>query len=279
MANSFQQFSSESLAAGTRIACCIEYNGSDYCGWQAQPQLDVSTVQQQVEQALSAIACEPIRVHCAGRTDTGVHATSQIIHFDAPVVRSTKAWVLGANANLPFDVRVRWAVAVAPDFHARFTALSRRYRYLISNAAVRSALFGSKLTWQRRPLDAQIMQEEAQCLPGEQDFSAFRAACCQSVSPMRNVHEVKVTRRGELVIIDITANAFLHHMVRNLAGSLMAVGSGRRPAGWMAEILAGRDRTLAAETAPPNGLYLVHVAYPDEYALPTTPAGPLFLPD
>jgi tRNA pseudouridine38-40 synthase len=279
LANSFQQFSSEPLAAGTRVACCIEYNGTDYCGWQAQPQLDVLTVQQQLEQALSTIACEPIRVHCAGRTDTGVHATSQIIHFDAPVARSSKAWVLGANANLPFDVRVRWAVAVSPDFHARFTALSRRYRYLIDNAAVRSALFGSTLTWQRKPLDAEIMHAEAQCLPGEQDFSAFRAASCQSVSPMRNVQEVTVIRRGELLVIDITANAFLHHMVRNIAGSLMAVGSGRRPLGWMAEILEGRDRTLAADTAPPNGLYLVHVDYPDEHALPATPLGPLFLSD
>jgi tRNA pseudouridine38-40 synthase len=279
LANSFQQFSSESLAAGTRIACCIEYNGSAYCGWQAQPQHDVPTVQQQLEQALSIIACEPVRVHCAGRTDTGVHATAQIVHFDAPVARSSKAWVLGANANLPFDVRVRWAVAVAPDFHARFTALSRRYRYLIDNAAVRSALFSNKLTWQRRPLDAGEMHAEAQCLPGEQDFSAFRAASCQSVSPMRNIHQVKVSRRGELVLIDITANAFLHHMVRNIAGSLMAAGSGRRPRGWMAEILAGKDRTLAGDTAPADGLYLVHVAYPDEYALPSVPLGPLFLAD
>ena len=214
---------------------------------------------------------------CAGRTDTGVHGFAQIIHFDAPVARSAKAWVLGVNANLPFDIRVHWAVVVQADFHARFSALARRYRYVIANTPVRPALLGRQLTWQRQPLDASIMHREAQHLLGERDFSAFRAAACQSSSPMRNVHSVSVVRRGELIVIDIKANAFLHHMVRNIAGSLMAVGSARKPPGWIRELLILGDRTVAADTAAADGLYLVDVEYPAHFALPVTPYGPLLL--
>ena len=223
------------------------------------------------------VAATPLRVHCAGRTDSGVHGFSQIVHFDAPVVRSAKAWVLGGNGNLPFDVRLHWAVPVVDEFHARFSALSRRYRYVIANTAVRPALLGRQLTWQKQPLDASIMHREAQHLLGELDFSAFRAAACQSSSPLRNVHSVSVVRRGELIVIDIKANAFLHHMVRNIAGSLMAVGSARKPPGWIRELLVLGDRTAAADTAAADGLYLVDVEYPAHFALPVTPYGPLLL--
>jgi tRNA pseudouridine38-40 synthase len=216
-------------------------------------------------------------VQCAGRTDAGVHGFAQVVHFDAPVERSAKAWVMGANANLPEDVRVHWAMAVGADFHARFSALARRYRYIIANLPVRPALLGNQLTWQRRPLDHTKMHQAAQCLLGEQDFSAFRAAACQSTSPMRNVHTVTVHRSGDLVVVDIKANAFLHHMVRNIAGSLMAVGAGRQPPQWLAQVLAGGDRTVAADTAPADGLYLVDVEYPARFALPATPYGPMLL--
>lgn len=221
------------------------------------------------------VANGPVRVHCAGRTDTGVHAFAQVIHFDAPVERSPKAWVLGVNANLPPSVRVHWAVQVPGDFHARFSALARRYRYLIANTPVRPALLFGKVSWQRRALDHQRMHEAAQSLLGERDFSAFRAASCQSSTPMRNVHSLVVDRVGDLVVVDIAANAFLHHMVRNIVGSLMAVGTGRQPPGWIGQLLRGRDRTLAADTAPADGLYLAEVEYPAQYRLPRTAGGPM----
>lgn len=234
-------------------------------------------MQDKLERALGEIANEPVRVHCAGRTDTGVHGFSQVIHFDTPVVRSCKAWVLGGNANLPFDVRIHWAVPVAAEFHARFSALARRYRYVIANTRIRPALLRVQTTWQRRPLDELAMHDAAQSLIGEQDFSAFRAASCQSNTPMRNVHAIDVSRHGDLVVVDIKANAFLHHMVRNIAGSLMAVGTGSQDVGWIASLMLGRDRTVAAETAPPHGLYLVDVEYPAHFDLPLTPYGPLLL--
>jgi tRNA pseudouridine38-40 synthase len=270
-------FSADPLPAGSRIACRIEYDGSHYCGWQAQPHLTVQTVQENLEHALSEVASAPLRVHCAGRTDTGVHGFGQIVHFEAPVVRSPKAWVFGGNANLPFDIRVHWAVPVIPDFHARFSAQARSYRYIIANTPIRSALLHSQMTWKRRPLDADAMDRAAQCLVGEQDFSAFRAAACQSKTPMRNVHGITVYRRGDLVVVDIKANAFLHHMVRNIVGSLVAIGEGHKDTDWMAELMAGRDRAVAAETAPAAGLYLVNVDYPAHFGLPVTPYGPLLL--
>lgn len=270
-------FSADPLPADTRFTCRIEYNGSRYNGWQSQPHAGVVTVQDEVERALSEIASVPLRVHCAGRTDTGVHAFSQIIHFDSPVARSCKAWVLGGNATLPRDIRIHWAVPVAEDFHARFAALARRYRYIIANTPVPSAQLHGQVTWHRRQLDAEAMHAAAQVLMGERDFSAFRAASCQSRTPMRNVQFIEVKRRGELVVLDIVANAFLHHMVRNIAGALLAVGDQRKPEGWIAGLLAGRDRTLAAETAPPDGLYLVDVEYPALFALPRTPYGPMLL--
>ncbi|GHD11385.1 tRNA pseudouridine synthase A [Halioglobus japonicus] len=277
MADPFPGLSAETLPAGTRIACRVEYNGANYNGWQTQPHLDVTTVQQELERGLTSVAGEPVRVHCAGRTDTGVHGHCQIVHFDAPVPRPPKSWVLGANASMARDVRVHWALPVEKEFHARFSATARRYRYVIANALVRPAMLGGQVTWQRRPLDEAIMHSEAQALLGERDFSTFRAAACQSTTPMRNMMDISVSRRGQLVVIDLQANAFLHHMVRNIAGSLMAVGSGRQSAGWIAELMEGRDRTVAADTAPPDGLYLVDVTYPGHFGLPQTPYGPLIL--
>lgn len=270
-------FSTDPLAPGTRIACRIEYDGSAYNGWQAQPHPGSRTVQQTLEAALAEVAAAPLRVNCAGRTDSGVHGHAQVIHFDAPTARSCKAWVIGTNSRLPPDIRVHWAQPVPADFHARFSALARRYRYLIANTSIRPALLGRQLSWQRQPLDAGRMHAAAQCLLGERDFSAFRAASCQSSTAQRCITHCEVSRRGDLVVIDIQANAFLHHMVRNIAGSLMAVGSGSREPGWIAELLAGRDRTRAADTAPAAGLYLVAVLYPDRFGLPPTPPGPLLL--
>lgn len=271
-----ERFSSDPLPVGTRIACRIEYDGGAYSGWQSQ-QAGIPTVQDTLEQALASVAATPLRVQCAGRTDTGVHAVCQIIHFDAPARRGEKAWVLGTNTALPRDIRVHWAVPVKADFHARFSALSRRYRYVIADMPIRPPLLLGKVTWYRHRLDAARMHEAAQGLLGEQDFSAFRASSCQSSSPMRNVESVSVNRLGDLVVIDICANAFLHHMVRNIAGSLIAVGDGRRNTAWISELLEGRDRTVAADTAAPDGLYMVDVVYPEQFSLPETPFGPLIL--
>jgi tRNA pseudouridine38-40 synthase len=270
-------FSADLVPADTRIACRIEYDGSGYNGWQLQPHEGVVTVQEKLELALSGIAASPVRVHCAGRTDTGVHAFSQIIHFDAPVSRSCKAWVIGGNANLPPDIRIHWAVPVVDDFHARFSAQSRCYRYIIANTPIRSALLLRHVTWHRRDLDVQAMHSAAQTLLGEQDFSAFRAAACQSSTPMREVQSIQVGRRGDLVVLEIKANAFLHHMVRNIAGALLAVGDKRKPVEWVARLLATRDRRLGVETAPASGLYLVDVEYPLQFQLPETPFGPMLL--
>lgn len=269
------RFDDRPLPVGTRLAARIEYHGSAFSGWQAQPHLSVDTVQETLEAALGSLAAAPVRVHAAGRTDTGVHGFAQIVHFDDPVGRSPKAWVMGTNSALPATVRVHWVQPVSSDFHARFSAQFRRYRYLIANTAVRPAQLSGLVTWYRRPLDAVVMDRSAQALVGEQDFSAFRAASCQSQSPRRDITRVAVERRGDLVAIDITANAFLHHMVRNIAGALMLVGAGLRDPAWVGELLAGRDRTVAADTAPGDGLYLIAVGYPEPFALPPTPDGPL----
>ena len=246
-----------------RVALMVEYDGSQYHGWQAQTGL--RTVQQALERALGHVACQEISVVCAGRTDTGVHATSQIVHFDCDKERATRAWIHGANSFLPKDVCVKWGAVMPDDFHARYSALSRRYRYVIYNTPIRPALLRCNMTWQYRQLDHRVMQEACQVLVGEQDFTSFRSVECQSKTPMRNVHHLQVTRRGDLVIIDITANAFLHHMVRNIVGVLMAVGSGRKPAIWVKDVLLAKDRRLGAETAPPYGLYLVAVTYPEAF--------------
>lgn len=260
-----------------RIALGIEYDGSRYHGWQTQ-QAGVASVQGRVDAAVSSVAGHPVTVVCAGRTDAGVHACGQVVHFDTTADRDPRGWLMGSNSHLPDDIVVRWAQPVADDFHARFSAYARRYRYLILNQPVRPGLLGRQVTWQFRPLDAVRMHESAQCLVGEHDFSSFRAAGCQSNTPMRYVSDVAVSRQGELVVVDIRANAFLHHMVRNITGMLMAVGSGALPPERVREVLALRDRRAAPATAPPYGLYLVQVDYPAHFGIPRATRGPFFLP-
>ena len=257
----------EKLPSGTlRYGAVVEYDGSQFCGWQRQ--LHCDAVQQAVEKALSRVADQPLRVACAGRTDTGVHAWHQVIHFDTTALREPRNWVLGANANLPESIRLHWVDTMPAQFHARFSAVSRTYRYLILNRPVKAAVMHSGLSWCRHPLSVQAMAEAAGALIGEQDFSAFRGAGCQSNTPMRNVKSVEVFQQGDIIAIEICANAFLLHMVRNIAGALIAVGRGKQKVGWIIELLAGRDRTQSAETAPAAGLYLIDVGYPEQYQLP-----------
>ncbi len=258
-----------------RIALGVEYDGSRYHGWQAQTGL--YTVQQVIENALSHVADCEISVVCAGRTDTGVHASNQIIHFDCDKERTIRAWIHGANSFLPKDVCVKWGKEMPDDFHARYSALSRRYRYIIYNSAIRPALLRSNVTWQYRQLDHRTMHEGAKHLLGENDFTSFRSIECQSNTPMRNISNLEVRRHHDLIVIDVTANAFLHHMVRNIAGVLIAVGSGKKNSGWVREVLVAKDRRLGAETAPPYGLYLVNVCYPEEFGILQQPLGPVIL--
>lgn len=260
-----------------RYALGIEYDGAAYYGWQRQQ--NVPSVQAYLEKALTKVADTTIHVQCAGRTDAGVHATGQVVHFATPNTRPYRAWTMGVNANLPDSVAVNWAVEVNDDFHARFSATHRRYRYIIFNAVNRPAILNHGVTHVYKPLDASLMQEASKALVGEHDFSAFRAAHCQSNTPHRNVTHVNVTRQGQYVIIDIQANAFVHHMVRNIAGSLIEVGAGEQPTNWITTLLASKDRTLAAATAKPNGLYLVDVTYPAHFGIPRRSLGPLFLTD
>ncbi|TQV76990.1 tRNA pseudouridine(38-40) synthase TruA [Aliikangiella marina] len=259
------------------VALGIEYSGSEYCGWQRQTHSP--SVQQSLEEVLSQIADQPIQVFCAGRTDTGVHATGQVVNFELTNERPLRAWELGTNTLLPDDIAVRWAKIVNHDFHARHTAVARRYRYMILNSRFRSATLAGKVTWKRNSLDAAKMHRAAQALLGENDFSSFQAASCQSLTPMRCVHHVTVSRWQEFVVVDIKANAFLHHMVRNIVGCLMRVGEGAQPEEFVAEVLAHKDRTKAPETAKPDGLYLVDVEYPEGTEIPKLPLGPLALPD
>lgn len=258
-----------------KLALGIEYDGSRYYGWQRQP--EVRSVQGALEKALSKVADQPVNVFCAGRTDAGVHGTGQVVHFETTVQRADSAWTLGVNANLPKDIAVRWVKSVSEDFHARFSATARRYRYIIYNQRLRPAILGQGITHFYHPLDAASMHRAAQSLLGENDFTSFRAVHCQSKTPWRNIHHVHVWRQGAFVIVDIKANAFVHHMVRNIVGSLMEVGCGNQPESWMADLLAARDRKLAAATARAEGLYLVAVDYPREFALPELEPGPLFL--
>ena len=250
-----------------RIAMGVEYDGTGFSGWQVQAQ-SVRTVQGCLEAAIGRVADRPVTIHCAGRTDAGVHALEQVIHFETAAERSMRAWVLGTNTNLPADVAVRWAVRVSEAFHARFSAIARHYRYLILTRATRSALERERAVWVHRPLDLAAMQRAAAALVGEHDFSSFRAIACQAKSPVRRVHYLELRQRGELIELHIGANGFLHHMVRNIAGVLLAIGRGEAPVAWTRELLALRDRTLGGVTAPPNGLYLARVDYPPEHALP-----------
>ncbi|UDQ74709.1 tRNA pseudouridine(38-40) synthase TruA [Pectobacterium brasiliense] len=267
----------ENERAPLKIALGIEYDGSLYYGWQRQS--DVASVQACLEKALSKVADEPIEVFCAGRTDAGVHGTGQVVHFTTHAIRKDAAWTMGVNANLPPDIAVRWVKTVDEDFHARFSATARRYRYVIYNHRYRPAVLSRGMTHFYHPLDVERMERAGQCLLGENDFTSFRAVQCQSRTPWRYVNHLKVTRHGDYIVVDIKANAFVHHMVRNIVGSLMEVGCGNRPESWIAELLAAKDRTLAGATARAEGLYLVKVDYPTRFALPQPTMGPLFLAD
>ncbi|HLT89756.1 MAG TPA: tRNA pseudouridine(38-40) synthase TruA [Woeseiaceae bacterium] len=249
-----------------RIALGIEYDGTAYNGWQRQD--SGIGVQERVEEALSAVADAPVEATCAGRTDAGVHASAQVVHFDTRAERSPRNWVLGANSHLPPDVNALWAVPVPDDFHARYSARARTYRYLILNRMTRSALWRDRAWWVHRALDVEPMRAAAACLIGEHDFSAFRAAGCQAKTPRREVRAIEIVRRGDWVTIEATANAFLQHMVRNIVGVLAAVGTGERPPEWAAAVLESRDRREGGITAPAHGLTLVAVEYPPHFGLP-----------
>jgi tRNA pseudouridine38-40 synthase len=256
-----------------RYALGVEYDGSGFSGWQrlearGGTRRAEATVQAAVEDALSFVAGHPVDVICAGRTDAGVHAACQVVHFDTAAVRQPRGWVLGATTQLPPAVCMLWCVPVDERFHARFSARARRYRYRILNRAVRPALEHQYLSWERRPLDAGTMHRAAQALVGEHDFSAFRAAQCQANHARRQVHRIAVRRMGDVVEVDVQANAFLHHMVRNIVGSLLPVGRGEQPEDWPERLLAGRDRTVAGPTATPGGLLFVGPLYPAECRLP-----------
>ena len=250
-----------------RIALGIEYDGSQYCGWQSQKHTP-NTVQAMLEQALSFVADHPVKLICAGRTDTGVHATQQVVHFDTLSQRNDKAWVMGRTTNLPRDICIRWAKVVSDDFHARFSAQSRSYRYLIYNCPVRQALLSTQMTWNYRPLNLEAMQAAANYLVGKHDFSSYRAVACQAKSAVRSVHSMEITKVGDVIALDIKANAFLQHMVRNIVGVLMSIGSGEHPVEWAKEVLDYRDRTKGGVTALPFGLYFVGVEYPKEFEIP-----------
>jgi len=258
-----------------RYALGVEYDGSQYFGWQRQK--SVVSVQQTLEEALSKIADEPIEIVCAGRTDTGVNATNQVVHFDTTKQRKDVAWTLGVNTNLPKDIAVSWVKPVDEEFHARFSATARRYRYIIYNNSLRSAILSQGLSFCHYPLNADLMHQAAQYLVGQHDFTSFRTVHCQSHSPVRTIMHCNVIRQGDYVILDVKANAFLHHMVRNIAGSLMKVGQELKPVTWISEVLAAKNRCLAGITAPSAGLYFVDVDYPEEFDLPQRGLGPLFL--
>lgn len=258
-----------------RIALNVCYDGSRYHGWQHQE--EVSTVQETLEHALSRVADQPVTVVCAGRTDAGVHATGQVVHFDTEAVRTEHSWVFGANSNLPADISVSFAKVTVPEFHARFSALSRTYRYILCNQPIRPGVFQKAVSWYYKPLDVTRMQKAAQYLLGEHDFSAFRGSGCQAHHAVRTIHQLTVKQQGRLIVVEVTANAFLLHMVRNIVGVLLAIGNGEKNPEWASDVLNSCDRRSGAVTSPPNGLYLVDVEYPAHFNLPKEPKGPFFL--
>ena len=259
-----------------RIALALEYDGSRFLGWQTQP--GGGTVQDTLQAALSGIAGSAVQVTCAGRTDRGVHAREQVVHFDTGAARPDSAWVRGANALLPDSVAVLWAARVADDFHARYAALARTYRYVLLNRPVRPALAARHAGWTHAPLDVAAMREAALLLVGEHDFSAFRAAECQARSPVRTLQALEVQARGERIDFVLRANAFLQHMVRNIVGTLVYVGNGRHAPQWVGEVLASRDRARAAPTFAAEGLYLERVDYAERWGLPMPEPGALGVP-
>ncbi|WP_394424515.1 tRNA pseudouridine(38-40) synthase TruA [Vreelandella stevensii] len=258
-----------------RLAMGVEYDGTRFCGFQRLKH--AASVQQAIEDALGKVAGAPVHIYASGRTDSGVHATRQVIHFDPPVQRTEKAWIFGANTNLPRDVAVRWVKPVSDDFHSRLGALARRYRYIFLNQISRPVMERHNVTWCRDPLDADAMHRAAQVLVGEHDFSSFRAAGCQSKSPWRQMHFVEVKRYGPLVVIDIQGNAFLHHMIRNIAGALASVGRGAQDEGHIARLLAMKNRQKGDVTAPACGLHFVDSLYDERFEIPREPLGPNLL--
>ena len=259
-----------------RYAASVQYDGAQFYGWQLL-KTGLPTVQEAVEKALSKVANHPVSVICAGRTDARVHGCNQIIHFDTDAVRTKRGWVYGANANLPDSVAINWVKPIDNQFHARFSAQWRRYRYVIYNHPIRPVHLVKGVTWNYRPLDVRHMQQAGQCLIGQHDFTSFRAIQCQAKSPVRDITRLNVTQHGPLIVIDIQANAFLHHMVRNIAGVLMTIGCGKRPVKWAQQVLEARNRTQGGVTASPCGLYFVDVGYPEQFDLPKSEPNPLFI--
>ena len=251
-----------------RLALGIEYDGAPYCGWQSQP--GGCGVQDHLEKALQVMAGHSLRVNAAGRTDTGVHALMQVVHFDTETVRPLSAWVRGINAMLPETIRVLWANEVSEEFHARFSAYERSYQYLLLNSPVAPAIMSRKAGWFHAPLDIEAMQSAAGYLVGEHDFSAFRAAECQARSPVKHMHQAEVSAQGQAIMFEFRANAFLHHQVRNMVGALIYIGKGKYPAKFMAELMQNRDRTQAPPTFSPCGLYLAGIGYEAQWGLPDT---------
>ncbi|PSF04793.1 tRNA pseudouridine(38-40) synthase TruA [Marinobacter fuscus] len=271
-----QPLTTDNAIGNGRVVIIFEYDGQAFHGWQYQKS-GVRSVEGELAKAASRVADQPVNLVCAGRTDAGVHASFQVAHFDTSAIRNRRSWVMGMNTALPADISVHWAGMGEGDFHARFSAVYRRYRYVIFNHPVRPGIQRGQVSWTFRPLDELRMHRAAQALVGEHDFSAFRAAGCQSRTPVRFLEQIAVTRHGNFVVIDVQANAFLHHMVRNIAGALMAVGNGQQPESWISGILAGRDRKRAGVTAPPDGLYLVDVGYPSGFGVPKASCGPAFV--
>lgn len=259
-----------------RIVLGIEYAGYGFHGFQSQPH-DPQTVQEGLEKALSAIANEPIKLVCAGRTDAGVHATNQVVHFDTMAKRIDRAWLRGANTQLPDGIAIRWVKHVTPDFHSRFSARSRTYRYVIYNTQTPSALLKRYVTWDRRTLDVALMVQASRSLLGEHDFSAFRAIQCQANNPVRHMKRIDISQQKDFIVIEVEATAFLYHMVRNIVGVLSSIAAGEKPVTWAAEVLESRDRQQGGVTAPADGLYLVSVDYDNNYNLPVRDKGPYFL--
>ena len=249
-----------------KIAAGVEYRGTSFAGWQRQHH--APSVQEHVEQALSIVADHKVTTVCAGRTDTGVHAVQQVIHFETSATRSDHSWVLGCNANMQADVCLRWARPVDGSFHARFSALSRTYRYVILNRKYRSGITHGLVAWEHRPLDTGLMSRAAVDLVGTHDFTSYRAVACQANNPVREIRRLDVTREDQYVFIEIEADGFLHHMVRNIAGVLIAIGKMDRDLSWASEILHARDRNKGGVTAPPGGLYLLDVEYPEKFGIP-----------
>ena len=254
-----------------RIALGVSYNGTPYNGWQSQP--DGNTVQDQLEKALSAFADQPVHTLCAGRTDAGVHGLMQVVHFDTPLQRDEFSWVRGPNSFLPRDIAVQWARGVPDTFHARASAVTRRYAYVLLESPVRPSVDAARVGWVFRPLDLAAMQRAAAHLLGEHDFTSFRASACQALTPVKTLNRIDITRRGAYWRFDFEGNAFLHHMIRNIMGCLVQIGQGLQPADWMAQVLAARDRDAAAPTFSPDGLYFLGPVYGPEWGLPSQVPG------